>query len=308
MNNRNDIEIPAYSDAPKWFQKALGIAYEDNFVKIEGANIHYLTWGSRNRQGLIFVHGGAAHAHWWTHIAPLFSNEYRVAAIDLSGHGDSDHRDCYSLDYWINEIMGVAKDSGMNQKPVIIGHSMGGFITIATASVHGDKISGAIVCDSPVVRLDPEVQSFKLNEAFRKARVYPTVDAALSRFRTVPPQENYLSYVVDYVARKSIHQVDTGYTWKFDNNLFVQFSTGLRGIALPYLSSVNCRLALLRSEFGLVTPDIAESMYQEMGRVTPVVELALAGHHSMLDQPLILLTAIRALLADWQHSLPILSK
>ena len=35
---------------------------------------------------IVLVHGGAANAHWWSHIAPLFP-EYCVAALDLSGHG-----------------------------------------------------------------------------------------------------------------------------------------------------------------------------------------------------------------------------
>ena len=53
-----------------------------------------------------------------------------------------------------------------------------------------------------------------------------------------------------------------------------------------------------------VTADIGRFMYNELGRVTPVVELPEAGHHAMLDQPLILLTALRTLLADWDHSEP----
>jgi len=45
-------------------------------------------------------------------------------------------------------------------------------------------------------------------------------------------------------------------------------------------------------------------MFDRLGRVTPVIEIPEAGHHAMLDQPLILLTALRALLADWDHSDP----
>jgi pimeloyl-ACP methyl ester carboxylesterase len=45
-------------------------------------------------------------------------------------------------------------------------------------------------------------------------------------------------------------------------------------------------------------------MYEKLGRVTPVIEIPEAGHHAMLDQPLILLTALRTLLADWDHSEP----
>ena len=75
-------------------------------------------------------------------------------------------------------------------------------------------------------------------------------------------------------------------------------------LAEAYLADVGCRLALLRSEFGLVTPDIGASMFEKLGRVTPVIEIPEAGHHAMLDQPLLLLTALRTLLGDWDHSEP----
>jgi pimeloyl-ACP methyl ester carboxylesterase len=127
---------------------------------------------------------------------------------------------------------------------------------------------------------------------------------ALARFRTVPPQERCLPYVIEHVATRSLKPVEGGVQWKFDRNIFQQFAGGLRGIARPYLSEVRCRLALLRSEHGLVTKGIGASMFEAMGRVTPVIEIPEAGHHAMLDEPLVLLTAIRTLLADWEHSDP----
>jgi hypothetical protein len=45
-------------------------------------------------------------------------------------------------------------------------------------------------------------------------------------------------------------------------------------------------------------------MYDALGRVAAVIELPEAGHHAMLDEPLVLLTALRSLLADWEHSEP----
>ena len=61
----------------------------------------------------------------------------------------------------------------------------------------------------------------------------------------------------------------------------------------------------LRAEFpGLVTADIGDSMYEMLGRSAPVVEIPEAGHHGMLDQPLLVTTAVRTLLADWDHSTP----
>jgi pimeloyl-ACP methyl ester carboxylesterase len=254
---------------------------------------------------LVFVHGGGAHAHWWTHVAARFARDFRVVAVDLSGHGDSGHRDVYALDTWTDEVVAVAEDAGIDGPPVVVGHSMGGFVSIATAARHGDRCAGVVVCDSPVTEPDPEIGAFHLKEAFGRPRTYPTIADALARHRTVPSQEHYLDYVMDHVGRRALKPVDGGWQWKFDRRIFEQFATGMRSIALPYLADVRCRLALLRSEHGLVTEDIGAFMYDQLGRVTPVMELPEAGHHPMLDVPLILLTALRAFLADWDHSTPL---
>ena len=295
---------PLHADAPEWFRAALAVPVDQDEVRVDGADIRYLAWGRAGRRGLVFVHGGGAHAHWWTHVAARFAGDFRVVAVDLSGHGDSGHRERYALEQWTDEVVAVAEASGIAGPPIVIGHSMGGFVTIATAALHGDALTGVIVCDSPVTQPDPEVESFRLKQAFGRPRTYETVDEALARFRTVPPQPSYLDYVVDHVARRSLRAVDGGWHWKFDHRVFEQFAGSMRGVALPYLGRVRCRFALLRSEHGLVTPDIGASMYEALGRVAPVVELPEAGHHAMLDQPLVLLTALRTLFADWDHSEP----
>lgn len=296
--------IEILPNAPAWFRTALAVPYTDGSATLDGASIHYLAWGQPGQRGLVFVHGGGAHAHWWTHVAATFAGEFRVVAMDLSGHGDSDHRGAYDLEQWTREVLAVAGAAGIDGAPVLIGHSMGGFVTIATAALHPRQLAGVIVCDSPVTAQDPEVRAHTSRDAFGQLRTYPTLDEALARFRTVPEQENNLDFVIDHVARRSLHHVDGGWQWKFDPHIFESFGRGMRGIAKPLLSKVDCRLALLRSEFGLVTPDIGDEMFEALGRVAPVIELPQTGHHPMLDQPLILLTAIRSLLADWEHSEP----
>ncbi|MFN8018555.1 MAG: alpha/beta hydrolase [Acidimicrobiales bacterium] len=300
----SDVDAYLDPDAPTWFRRALHTPFFDESVDVDGARIHYLAWGEPGRRGIVFVHGGAAHAHWWTHVAATFSTDYRVVALDMSGHGDSDHRATYSLEQWSAEVMAVAADAGIEGPPVLVGHSMGGFVAIATAALHSDQLAGVIVLDSPVAAVDGEVGAAQARQAFGVKRVYATVDEALARFRTVPPQEHYLPYVMHHVARRSLQEVEGGYSWKFDHDLFSAFTAPVRQVALPYLSQVRCRFALLRAEHGLVTPDIGESMYEQLGRAAPVVELPEMGHHGMLDQPLIVITAVRALLADWDHSTP----
>jgi pimeloyl-ACP methyl ester carboxylesterase len=288
-------------DRPTWFERALSVPWEQRTVEVGGCPISYLAWGEPGRPGLVFVHGGAANAFWWSHIAPLFADEYRVVAIDLSGHGDSGRRPEYSLDAWTDEVVGVAADAGFDAKPIVIGHSMGGFVTISTAARYPDAIAGAIILDSPVTEPDPEVQQARRGADFKNPKVYPDLELAVAKFRTVPAQRHYEPYVMDHIARHSLKQVEGGWTWKFDPTLFLP----KRSEPDDLLPRITCRVALFRAEYGLVTPDIGAYMYEKLGRVAPVIELPRSGHHMMLDQPLLLLTGLRTLIADWEHSIPV---
>lgn len=92
--------------------------------------------------------------------------------------------------------------------------------------------------------------------------------------------------------------MEGGWTWKFDPKFFDH----LVDVGAETLGAIPCRVAVLRAEHGLVTPDIGRHMYEMLGRTAPVIEVPLAYHHVMLDQPLLLVTAVRSLLADWRHS------
>lgn len=290
----------ASSDAPEWMRAALAAPVEEDQVEVGPCQIHRRMWGERQQPGLILVHGGAGHARWWSFVAPLFP-QYRVVALDLSGHGDSARRDVYSVDHWTEEVLAVVEGAGMEGPPVVIGHSMGGFVATATAAKAGDRLAGTIILDSPIVAEDPEVEAARLGQAFGAPKVYPDMETAISRFRTVPRQANYDPHILRYVAEHSLGAVPGGYSWKFDPNLFRAVSRSKAAELLPH---VRGRVALIRSEFGLVTEEVGAIMYDALGRVAPVVEIPLAGHHMMLDQPLSLVTALRALLADWEHSVP----
>lgn len=289
-------------DVPEWFSEAIARQPTGRHVDVDGARISYLSWGASGRPGIVFVHGGAAHAHWWSHIAPAFLSHHSVAAIDLSGHGDSDRRARYSLDAWCDEVAAVISDAAFDGPPLLIGHSMGGFVTIATAARHPELLAGAIIIDSPVVEVDPEVTVGRGSDIFSRDREYDDPSGPIERFRTVPPQDVYLPYVKQHVAERSLRlDPDGKWRWKFDSRIFMP----QRRDAADLLPAITCRVALLRCEHGLVTPDIGDYMYNKLGRLAPVIELPTAGHHPMLDVPLILITAIRSLIADWDHSRPL---
>ena len=104
-------------EAPGWFAKALETPYEEGAITVDGARIHYLQWGGvSDKPGIVLVHGNGAHAHWWTFIAPFLLEHYRVVALDLSGMGDSDHRERYSPEGFAAEVVGVMDAAGVRRR------------------------------------------------------------------------------------------------------------------------------------------------------------------------------------------------
>ncbi len=285
-------------EPPAWFSAALAAPVSTGTVMVDGTPIAYRTWGEASSDGLVLVHGGAAHARWWDHIAPLLAHDRRVVALDLSGHGDSGRRDRYSLDGWAHEAMAVAQAAGITEPPIIAGHSMGGFVALRAAGLFGADLEGIVVIDSPVQDITPEEQAARESRAFGPLRVYPSREAAIARFHPMPDQPT-LPYVLDHVARTSIRAVDGGWSWKFDPAVFARSRA-----TLILLRQLDCRVALFFAEHGIVPPKTTELMYDKLGQRAPVIEIPAAGHHVMLDQPVALVTGIRTLLSDWDHSLP----
>jgi len=283
---------------PSWFTEALADPADTAAIDVDGVSIAYRAWGSPGQPGLVLVHGGAAHSRWWDHIAPLLTSGHRVAAIDLSGHGDSGRREKYTLDEWAREVLAVAEAAGIAAPPVVIGHSMGGFVALRTAGMFGSQLEGIVVIDSPVHDLTPEDRAARDARAFGPLRVYPSPTAVMARFRPIPDQP-VLPYIRAHVAATSIHPVEGGWSWKFDPAIF-----GRPQATPELLHHLDCRVALFHAQHGIVPPQTTELMYDKLGRRAPVIEVPAAGHHIMLDQPIALVTGLRTLLSDWDHSLP----
>jgi pimeloyl-ACP methyl ester carboxylesterase len=287
------------SPPPQWWVTAMSNRPEPGSTDVGGVRVAYRTWGAPGRPGIVLVHGGAAHSGWWDHIAPLLGDDLRVVALDLSGHGDSDRRSAYSLSEWASEVVAVTEAAGIDGLPVVVGHSMGGWVSTAVAVEHPEVLTGLVVIDSPAAATTPEEEAARARVAFGPLRVYPTLDDAMARYHTVPDQPGSLPYVLAHVASQSVRAVEGGYTWKFDPTIFVRSRADN-----TLLGQVSVRSALFRSEHGLIPPDIGLRMYDWLGQVAPVIEIPAAGHHPMLDQPLSLITGLRTLLADWRHSAP----
>ena len=287
--------------APAWFRWAVASPKQSRVVTVENCPIHYLYWPAAPEagdRGLLFVHGGGAHANWWSFIAPYFMRDFRVAAIDLSGMGDSGRRPAYSSELRAAEMRAVIADAGLGVRPFVVGHSFGGFMTMKFASQFGGELGGAVIVDSPIRSPEEEASRPLSPPKWANKKIYESFDAALARFRLMPPQSCGNDFIVEFIARHSLMPVAGGWTWKFDGA-----AMGTRRFGEPfreYLQTVGCPAALVFGEnSALVSRGTAAYMSSLMGPRAPIVAVPEAQHHVMLDQPLAFVAALRLLLESW---------
>lgn len=297
----------ARPSAPAWFEHAMAAKPETLRVEVAGAGIEALAWGERGRPGLLLLHGAGGHAGWWRALAPLLSQDFRVAAFSLSGMGGSDWRTRYDFDLYADELFGVAQAAGLfdaADKPAVAAHSFGGRVALRAAAREGERLRAAVIIDT--ILRPPGAPPFGkgLWEA-RPTKVYPTLAEGLARFRLAPPQPCENLFIVDAIARESLagpRDGGEGWTWRFDPWLWAHLDAGAG--AIHDLAATRCPTALIFAEKSRIMgpAQVAEILGHAPG--VPVSVIPEAEHHIMLDQPLALVAALRSMLSVWPEARP----
>lgn len=285
------------SDIPQWFWDAVDRKPQSHHVQVQDSDINYLSWGeNKNLPGLLLVHGHNAHAHWWDFIAPAFCDDYYTVAIDLSGMGDSDHRDAYSADIYAEEIAAVMDAAQMSTDSIVVAHSFGGIMALRAAATHVDRFKGLVVLDSGVKHAD-DISPREV-ERWSKPKVYPDQEIARSRFRLQPPQICDNTYIVEYIARHSVEPDDEGWVWKFDEELNNRMQP-IEDLEED-LKTLKCKIALIYGELSESFSKKSADYMKELRPDLDIYELADARHHLFLDQPEAFMDKLKEVLQGWK--------
>lgn len=293
--------------APDWFEKALAAPFDEGRVTVDGADIHYLAWGPRGAPGLLFVHGGRAHARWWQPFAPFFSDRFRIAALDLSGMGDSGWREQYSLRANVKECFAVADATGLCDAgpPIVVGHSYGGWVALACVEMFGERLKGAVIVDTPIAAPNPDEDyhvEARDDKPVRPTRIYDRIEEPIARFRLLPNQPCQNPFLIDHIARHGLRRVaredgGEGWTWKFDPAMGRNFEIHFRR---DLFLAARCPLAFFYAEkSAFTTPETLDHLRQQTVGRAPIVVVPDAYHHLMMDQPIAFATALNTLFAAW---------
>ena len=285
------------TEVPEWFARAIAAPAESRFAEVDGTPIHYLSWNAADREKppLLFAHGFRAHARWWSFIAPFFLSRFRVVALDFPGMGDSSARPQYDWGDFAKAIAGVLDDAKFG-RATLVGHSFGGSQVARACVDFAQLIERAVIIDSyiPV----PEVAGRKPPQLEpRPKNIYPTFDAARARFRLVPEQNRAEGYVLDYIAKHSLKQVEGGWTWKFDENFVPRHREEERERIGTTLSAIDTPVTFIYGDQSIVVSrELAHAIVKRLKHGRGPVAVPQSHHHVLLDQPLSLVAALKAAL------------
>lgn len=297
LQRLDDIPAP-----PAWFKESLAAPHEAlEVVMHNGRRIEALAWGPVGAPGLVLLHGNAAHLGWWSFLAPFFANRFRVTTFSLGGMGGSEWHGDYSVACFADEMWAVSDAAGAtihSTPPIIVAHSMGGLPVIHAAAHMELPIRAAVLVDVGLPGVDNGIAIPKYNGH----RLYPSVEAALGRFRLAPPQPCANRWIAEYLGRMAICEArdaagNAGWSWRFDPKLWYGVPAG---DIWDHLAGMRCPVALIRGASSRLTAgEMIERMVAALPDDTPLIEIADADHHVMIDQPIALVAALNALFSGW---------
>jgi pimeloyl-ACP methyl ester carboxylesterase len=97
---------------------------------------------------IVFLHGFLSSHKVWDEYAKQLSNKFRIIAIDLPGHGKTPSIGYYhSMELMAQSVKAVL-DKVRVRRYVLIGHSMGGYVSLAFAELYPENIAGLSLCHS----------------------------------------------------------------------------------------------------------------------------------------------------------------
>jgi pimeloyl-ACP methyl ester carboxylesterase len=102
---------------------------------------------------ILLVHGWCCdHSYFGPQFEHFRDRGRTVLAVDLRGHGESDEPEgAYSMDVFADDLAWLASELRL-ERPVVIGHSMGGVIAFELAVTHPGVPGAIVMIDSPVAR------------------------------------------------------------------------------------------------------------------------------------------------------------
>jgi len=128
---------------------------ESKYVQTKDLRLHYLEWAGDGPPAVL-LHGTGLCAQTWTPIAEALSSQFRVLAMDLRGHGDSDKpQGQYQWVQVAGDLPAFVDALGL-ENILLVGHSRGGGVAVFGGAQRAERVAGLVLVE-PTIAFGPRL-------------------------------------------------------------------------------------------------------------------------------------------------------
>jgi pimeloyl-ACP methyl ester carboxylesterase len=180
---------------------------------VNGRRLHFLDWQGGARTPMLLLHGALLNAHVWDFFSLDMRGDYRIRALDLPGHGDSEWAadGDYSRAAAADAVVTLIEQLDLTSL-VLVGHSFGGSLGALVAARRTPRVRALVMVDSTLLPTgQPSVRSLAAAgpDSFESLDKFAEYAAGLARHRD-PAR---LAVRLRWNARQL---PDGRWTWKYD--------------------------------------------------------------------------------------------
>ncbi len=276
-------------------------------LELAHARLKALAWGDAALPPLLALHGWLDNAATYTAIAPLLSEHFHIVALDMPGHGRSDHASAGATGYrfsdGIFDVLAVADALGWRSLD-LLGHSMGAGIASLTAAACPDRVRRLVAIEAlGALTTPPEQTLAQLRRALAQARelaakplrVFASEDEAIDARVKVSGLSREAAAAL---VLRGIKPVTGGFSWSSDPRLTLASPQRFtEPQVLDLLHGIEAPTLLIVAPDSTVKP-VASAAFAARIAAVPKIEVRelAGGHHLHLENPQPVAHAIREFL------------
>lgn len=238
-------------------------------IQVNGVRLAYERLGKG--APMVLLHGFPLDHHLWDEVVPLLTDTFDLIIPDLRGFGGSSTVDSfYAMEDFAADVAALLDHLGI-QKAALVGHSMGGYVSLAFARVYPERVTGLGLVASQVLADAPERKDGRYKSAAEVAdKGIGSVVAAMTPKLT--PDER----VQEFVKQSMEQQQPAAYIGALK-------AMAERVDSTPLLDSFNFPVVVVHGDADALIPiDRA----REVKAAIPgahLVELSGVGHMPMME-------------------------
>ncbi len=170
-------------------------------VKFQNKDIAYYVHGGDEGIPVILLHGFCEDSRMWEEWLPKLPNSIKYILIDLPGFGQSELTSTLSMESMADAVEAVLTKERI-QKCIMVGHSMGGYASLAFAEKYGSRLAGLCLFHS---------QPFADNE-----------DTKANRLKSIEfiKKNGHLLYVRQLIPKLFAYNYEKGYPMEVNKMIY----------------------------------------------------------------------------------------